>query len=79
MNDKITVPFMVDSDEKLRSEATLPVERSWSAASFDHLVGVGEQLRRHVEAERLGALENDHKLDFGGDVLPQIPGNRFVV
>ena len=29
---------------------------------FDHLVGASEQCRRHVEAERVGGLEVDHKL-----------------
>jgi hypothetical protein len=31
--------------------------RSKTVALFDHLVGKREQLRRHVEAERLGDLE----------------------
>jgi hypothetical protein len=33
--------------------------------SLDHLVGEGEQRRGHVEAERPGGLEIDHRLVFG--------------
>ena len=33
---------------------------------FDHLVGDGEQRRRHVEAECLGGLKIEHELKFGG-------------
>ena len=33
--------------------------------SFDHIVGAGEQRRRHVEAERLGGLQVEHELELG--------------
>jgi len=36
------------------------------SCSLDHLVGAGEKRRRHVNAERLGSLEVDHKLVLGG-------------
>src|SRR5271169_2286490 len=39
---------------------------------FDHLVGGGEQSRRHGEAERLGGLEVDEKFDLGGPLDWQV-------
>jgi hypothetical protein len=40
--------------------------RSAHGNSFDHLVGAAEQRERDRKAERLGGLEVDVQLDFGG-------------
>ena len=36
-----------------------------SRCLLDHVVGPGEESRRHFEAERLGSLEVDHKIETG--------------
>jgi hypothetical protein len=40
-------------------------QKQTSAASFDYLVSGGKQRRRDAQAERLGGLEIEDKLDFG--------------
>src|SRR5499427_10301117 len=41
--------------------------------SFDHLVGAGEQRRRHVNAERLSGFQVDHQFEFGRLLDWQVP------
>jgi hypothetical protein len=43
-----------------------------TALLFDHLVGAGEQRRRHGEAERLRSLEVDHQFQVSGKFDRQI-------
>jgi hypothetical protein len=44
------------------------------AHSFDHLVGAREQGLRHGEPQRLGGLEIDDELEFGGPHDRQVAG-----
>src|SRR6266481_2635555 len=41
---------------------------------FDHLVGAGEQQRRHVEADRLGGLEIYSQLELDRQLDRQVGG-----
>src|SRR5262252_10198949 len=42
--------------------------------SFDHLMGGGDELLRHIEAERIRGLEVDDKLEFGRLLDRQVAG-----
>src|SRR5262245_42062395 len=43
---------------------------------FDHLVGAGEQHRRHLNAERLGGRQIDDEIEFGWLLDRDISGLR---
>src|SRR5262249_61283372 len=44
------------------------------AVSFDHLMGGGDELVRHLEPERIRGLEVDDKLEFGRLLDRQVAG-----
>ena len=46
----------------LRHAAAPPM--AYEKELLDHLVGAGEQRRRHRDPERLGGLEIDHQLEL---------------
>ena len=50
----------------LAAECTAKKTMSIGVSLFDHLVGAADQRQRNGEAERLGSLQVDDQLDFGG-------------
>jgi hypothetical protein len=57
---------IVDAFWQVRFVPEAAVSNRSNAALLDHLVGARQQRRRHFDAERLGGLEIDQQLEFGG-------------
>src|SRR5262245_7736449 len=47
------------------------------SCSFDHLVGAGEQRRRHIKAKHFRRLEVDHKLVLGRSLHIRLSGEKY--
>src|SRR5262245_12935869 len=64
LRDKVTssAQSLVPSGQPSLSILTEP--HGEPGASLDHLVGAGEQRRRHVEAKRVGGLHVDDQFEF---------------